>query len=148
MKKKGIIIILKASLLLAVISLISIGAILLIASRIGIPNSPERIAKNKTQAHIQSTFSLGLIPYRLDIGSYPTTKEGLGALLHPPEGKQNEWKGPYLKELPLDAWNQPFQYRFPGVNNMHGSRSYDLWSWGPDGVQSDDDIENWEEPRS
>ena len=148
MRKKGITTILKASLLLVLTSLILIGVLLLISSPLSHPENPELTAPMKTEFQIKNVFKLGLVPYRLDTGSYPTTDEGLVALLHSPNGKENEWKGPYLKELPLDAWNRPYQYKFPGEKNINGQRGYDLWSWGPDGIPSEDDITNWNKPKS
>lgn len=83
-----------------------------------------------------------LMAYRLDIGDYPSTDEGLQALRTAPAGKEKRWKGPYLKKLPNDPWNDnSYQYRYPGIKNPG---SYDVWSFGPDKVESDDDIGNWE----
>ncbi len=92
---------------------------------------------------VNQTAKLGLTPYRLDIGNYPSTEEGLQALVSPPSGKENRWKGPYLEEIPLDPWGNPYQYRFPGSKNVNKSRGYDIWSYGPDGTESADDIGNW-----
>jgi len=77
-------------------------------------------------------------------GSYPTTSQGLDALLNPPEGvdvSKGEW--PYIKDsaVKLDPWNNPYQYAYPSSRNSNG---YDLWSMGPDRVSgTDDDIGNW-----
>jgi general secretion pathway protein G len=80
--------------------------------------------------------------YRIDIGRYPTTEEGLDALIHCPKGLEAKWKGPYLQDprLLLDFWGRPHRYLCPGVRNPKG---YDLSSMGPDGVPSGDDIGNW-----
>jgi general secretion pathway protein G len=51
------------------------------------------------------------------------------------------WKGPYLKNKPLDPWGREYKYRFPGEHNSE----YDLYSLGKDGVESADDITNWGE---
>lgn len=82
-----------------------------------------------------------LVTYRMHMGSYPTTEQGLQALITPP-GDNDRWRGPYLEggKLPLDPWNNPYQYRYPGTKNSEG---YDVFSFGPDGVESDDDIGNW-----
>lgn len=82
-----------------------------------------------------------LMAYRINMGSYPTTEEGLQALVRAPAGKEKNWKGPYVKKLPNDPWDRPYQYRFPGVKSNAG---YDVWSWGPKGVEGDDNIGNWE----
>jgi general secretion pathway protein G len=68
---------------------------------------------------------------RLDVGRYPSSQEGLAALVAQPAGLAT-WRGPYVKgnALPADSWGRPFQYRMPGS----GGRPYDLLSLGADGV--------------
>ena len=85
--------------------------------------------------------SLGL--YKLDTGTYPATSLGLEALRVKPDGVNN-WAGPYLaKEVPMDAWGRPFQYKYPGE---HGDDP-DLISLGADGQPggegNDADIVSW-----
>ncbi len=92
---------------------------------------------------VKQTAKLGLTPYRLDVGNYPTTEEGLKALMKAPAGKEAKWKGPYLEEVPSDPWGNPYQYKFPGTKNVSGARGYDIWSLGVDGTESADDIGNW-----
>mgnify|MGYP000390504966 CR=1 FL=1 len=92
---------------------------------------------------VNQTAKIGLTPYKLDVGNYPATEEGLQALIKAPSGKESRWSGPYLEELPVDPWQNAYQYRFPGSKNVNGARGYDLWSLGPDGVESADDIGNW-----
>ena len=94
---------------------------------------------------VNQTAKIGLTPYKLDMGNYPSTDEGLNALVKAPSGKETRWKGPYLEEVPLDPWQNPYQYRFPGAKNVNGARGYDVWSLGPDGFESTDDIGlgNW-----
>lgn len=101
----------------------------------------EKIAK----LFVNQTLKTALVPYRIDIGNFPSSEEGLSALVKAPAGKEAKWKGPYLEttEIPLDPWNQPYKYRFPGSKNVNGARGYDVWSLGPDGVESADDIGNW-----
>jgi general secretion pathway protein G len=98
-------------------------------------------------AHIFVTQSIktSLLTYRLQMGDYPSTEEGLQALFTAPAGKAERWHGPYVAEgtkYPiLDPWNEPYQYRYPGVHNKGG---YDVWSKGPDKQDgTDDDIGNW-----
>ena len=69
--------------------------------------------------------------YKLDVGSYPTTEQGLQALITRPEGVRH-WHGPYLKgaKLPEDPWGHPFVYRSPSERQGH---DYDLYSLGPSG---------------
>ncbi len=75
--------------------------------------------------------------YRLDMGQYPTTAQGLAALVSPPTNVSDYWDGPYLEdELPLDPWRTPYVYRFP-ANNMHG---FALYSLGADSVEGGEDV--------
>ncbi len=78
--------------------------------------------------------------YEIDNGRFPPA---LQALLTAPAEAMN-WRGPYLeKGIPRDPWQREYQYRLPGTKNPHG---FDLWSLGPDGVESNDDIGNWAQP--
>lgn len=86
-------------------------------------------AKHETaRIQIQSLGS-ALDLFRLEVGRYPTTQEGLQALLARP-GTLEKWNGPYLtrKEMIVDPWSRPYGYRGPG---QHGP--YDLWTLGADG---------------
>jgi general secretion pathway protein G len=69
--------------------------------------------------------------YKLDVGSYPTTDQGLQALINRPPGV-NRWSGPYLKgdKTPDDPWGRPFVYRNPSQRPGH---EFDLYSLGPAG---------------
>lgn len=79
------------------------------------------------KAQIES-FNRALASYRLDVGSFPTTEEGLNALTVKPANAA-KWNGPYLaKALPLDPWDKPYIYRAPGAKS-----EYDLLSYGKDG---------------
>lgn len=81
--------------------------------------------------------------YRYQTGSYPTTAQGLDALIEEPNGVVG-WDGPYLSKpvYPKDAWKQDFMYLSPGVVNVD---TYDLWSIGADGIDGTlDDVINWQ----
>ncbi|MDP2793538.1 MAG: type II secretion system major pseudopilin GspG [Sulfurisoma sp.] len=98
-----------------------------------------------TRAQIE-LIGAGLDSYRLDVGRYPSTEEGLAILWTKPEneGAANNWRGPYLKKkVEKDAWGNAYTYTFPGE---HGE--YDLVSLGVDGVPGgtgeDADINSWE----
>lgn len=66
--------------------------------------------------------------YRMDVGRFPSTEQGLAVLVQAPAGDAR-WRGPYLKgAIPADPWGQAFQYRFPGTNG----RDYDILSLGSD----------------
>ncbi len=91
--------------------------------------------------------SLGF--YQMDNGRFPTTEQGLDALVHKPSGAPvpRNWRtGGYVKggAVPKDAWGGDFQYESPGTNNTD---SFDLWSLGADGApggnDNDADIGNW-----
>jgi len=83
--------------------------------------------------------------YRLDVGDYPTTAQGLPALRVPPKELREpaKWSGPYLpQEVPLDPWKRPYHYQWP---SKHSQEVPDIWSSGPDGVDgTEDDIVNWD----
>lgn len=92
---------------------------------------------------INQTAKLVFTSYKLDMGTYPTTEQGLKALIQAPSGKEGKWKGPYIDAMPEDPWGNPYQYRFPGTRNINKTSGYDIWSHGQDGVESADDIGNW-----
>ncbi len=69
--------------------------------------------------------------YKLDVGTYPDTEQGLRALVERPAGL-TAWNGPYIKGgVPVDPWNHPYSYRDPSTRNGH---DYDLCSAGPPGA--------------
>jgi general secretion pathway protein G len=73
-------------------------------------------------------FEKALDTYRLDVGRYPNTEQGLGALVQRPQNEP-KWSGPYLqKAIPLDPWGRPYQYKSPGERG-----DFDIWSFGKDG---------------
>ncbi|AFQ48713.1 GSPG-related transmembrane protein [Burkholderia cepacia GG4] len=94
------------------------------------PRYFEQVGKSNVKIARAQIVSLGqaLDQYRLDVGAYPTTEEGLDALVNKPQSA-SRWSGPYLqKAVPVDPWERPYQYRSPGE---HGD--YDLFSLGKDG---------------
>ena len=87
-------------------------------------------SKIKVAAAQIELLSSGLDTYRLDVGQYPSTKQGLQALRKAPEGVKN-WDGPYLsKPVPLDPWGHAYHYKRPGKENP-----YSLYTLGRDGVE-------------
>jgi general secretion pathway protein G len=103
----------------------------------------EEKAKVKAARAQIELLSTALDTYRLDIGRYPTSDEGLDALLRRP-GSAEKWDGPYLKkDLPVDPWGKAYVYKSPGD---HGA--FDLLSYGADGVSGGEgdnhDITSWE----
>jgi len=96
---------------------------------------------NTTKAQIAALES-AIGTYRLEVGSFPTTDQGLQALRVRPAGVDN-WDGPYLpKDVPMDAWGHPYIYRCP---SEHGD--YEIISYGADGREGgegiDQDIVSW-----
>jgi general secretion pathway protein G len=93
---------------------------------------------------VGSSIDTYLMRYRLHMGDYPSTAEGLEALVTAPAGKADKWQGPYIKDgkVPVDPWNEPYGYRYPGTKNKSG---YDVFSKGKDKTaDTPDDIGNWE----
>ena len=103
--------------------------------------SSAKLSAAKAQIEL---FGTALDTFRLDVGKYPTTEEGLKALREKPSGVEG-WNGPYLpKEIPLDPWKRPYIYKSPGD---HGD--YDLISYGLDGVEGGEgenqDVVSWKD---
>jgi general secretion pathway protein G len=99
-------------------------------------------AEVKTARAQIDSLEKALDAYRLDVGSYPSTEQGLVSLVQAP-AEQPQWKGPYLKKgVPEDPWHHPYQYKAPGE---HGE--FDLFSLGkdgqPGGTGEAEDIVNW-----
>lgn len=92
---------------------------------------------------IKVTNSLpgALLRFNTHMGRYPTTEEGLQALVRAPQGGDDRWRGPYVKDESalIDAWGNPYQYKFPGTQNPRG---FDLWSLGPN-KEAGPIIGNW-----
>jgi general secretion pathway protein G len=82
--------------------------------------------------------------FNIHMDRYPTTEEGLKALVEAPSGEDKKWKGPYLEKVQNDPWGNPYQYRAPST---HRKGFYDVWSRGSDnadgGEEQAADIGNW-----
>lgn len=96
-----------------------------------------KVAKADIEVNIPTALKL----YELDNGVFPNSEEGIEALFRAVSSSSN-WRGPYLEKKPLDPWGREYKYKSPGV---HRTYDYDLYSLGRDGVESSDDIVNWEE---
>jgi len=113
----------------------------------------------KTKAAVQMRELMKALElYKLDNGVYPSTEQGLQALVEKPTGdpEAKKWKQ-YLDKVPQDPWRNDYIYICPGLNhtknpdedNPESSNLYfrfDLISLGPDGKESDDDIKSWDMP--
>jgi general secretion pathway protein G len=126
------------------IELLVVLAILAMLAAIVVP----RVFRNLEKAKVNTAktqiaaFESAISAYRLDVGSFPTTDQGLQALRTQPGGVEN-WDGPYLpKDIPADPWGHPYVYRCP---SEHGD--YEIISYGADGREGGDgvnkDIESW-----
>jgi len=96
---------------------------------------------------VNESIKLPLTSYRIHMGDYPSTSEGLQALVTAPASRAGQWNGPYLSDarLPLDPWKEQYVYRYPGTKNKTG---YDIFSKGPDKAEgTQDDIGNWSEEK-
>ena len=86
-------------------------------------------------------FEQAILDFRLDTGKLPTQTQGLNILIEKDQSVKN-WKGPYIKGIPLDPWNNEYIYQNPGE---HGE--FDIYSYGadgqPGGEDEDADIGNW-----
>ena len=114
----------------------------LIAALVG-PRLFPKLGKGKQAAAKAQIELLGqaLDQFRLDVGRYPSTQEGLNALMVNPGIEK--WEGPYLKkELPVDPWSRPYLYQQPGTQG-----EYDLYSFGSDGAPGGEgeaaDVASW-----
>jgi general secretion pathway protein G len=96
------------------------------------PAALRQLGGARTSIARQSIQRIGSVLdlYKLDVGSYPNTEQGLGALVAQPAGVST-WNGPYLKGegVPADPWNHPYSYRAPSTRGGH---EYDLCSAGAD----------------
>lgn len=113
--------------MIVVLAIIALVAVLIVPNVIGRPDEA-RVTVAKTDL---KTISAALRLYRLDNGDYPTTEQGLAALVNRPTAPPEpmNWTGDgYLPEAPVDPWGRPYVYRSPGQAGR-----FDLLSYGKDG---------------
>jgi len=116
--------------------------IIAILAGVVLPRLAGRVGKAKEAAARQQiqAFQLQLELYELDTGEFPSTHQGLDALVNNPgvEG----WDGPYLRHIPKDPWGNDYVYTKEATHNV----DFDVYSLGEDGVEgTEDDIGNWQE---
>ncbi len=127
------------------IELMVVMIILGLLAALVVPRMFGRIGEAKKKAAYAQIelFGTALDSFRLDVGRYPTSAEGLESLVTQITGVE-DWNGPYLKkiEIPLDPWNNSYHYESPG---RHGD--YDLYSFGADNTEGGEgdnqDIVSW-----
>lgn len=107
---------------------------------------PKLVGKSKkakikaAEAQI-SNFKTSLNSYEMNVGEFPSTSQGLKALVErPSDVEEDDWEGPYMDDIPKDPWNREYIYKSPGEHN----KDFDLSSMGPDRQEgTEDDITNW-----
>jgi general secretion pathway protein G len=101
------------------------------------------IAKEQRARSDLQTIKTQLSSYEMENQFLPTTEQGLIALVKQPttEPVPTRWR-PLMEKMPTDPWGSSYQYRIPA---QHSGKQYDLYSLGPDRVESKDDIGNWDE---
>lgn len=128
------------------IELLVVLAILGLIAAFAVPRVLGYLSGAKTDAAMIQIRNIGaaLDLYRLENGSYPSTAEGLKALIEKPQGARR-WNGPYLDKAEgiIDPWGRPYRYRFPPEHGLE----YDLFSLGADdaegGEGENSDVLNW-----
>jgi len=130
----------------SLIELLVVLVILGLLAGVVAPQVMKHVGKAKSDSARLQIDDLGaaIDLYYLELGDYPTTAQGLSALIVAPANASN-WNGPYLKKkkVPKDPWNRDFIYKSPGDNG-----DYDLSTLGKDnqkgGIKEDKDIFSWE----
>ena len=125
-----------------------IAIIALLVGTVIVNIGPQRKKAFETQAKNQiNAYRMALQAYSLDNGIFPTTDQGLQALVAAPSSEPvpTKWRGPYLDPAVIkpDPWNRPYLYVCPAQQNPD-PEGFDLYSSGPDGrPNTDDDVVSW-----
>ncbi|MEI6875688.1 MAG: type II secretion system major pseudopilin GspG [Verrucomicrobiia bacterium] len=129
--------------LLEIMLVVVIIGMLLTVATVKIQGNAEKARLTAARSDIEGSLRTALGLYELDNGRFPSTEQGLKALVEKPtsEPQPPSWRQ-YLekKTPPKDPWGRDYVYACPGVHNVD---SYDLSSLGKDGVESEDDVRNW-----
>ena len=122
---------------MVVVVILGILAAMIVPKIMSRPDQAKIVKAQQDVMAIQSALDL----YKLDNGFYPSTDQGLQALVTKPDGdpQPQNWKsGGYLPSTPTDPWSKPYQYLNPGA---HGD--VDVFSYGPSGKAGANEIGNW-----
>jgi general secretion pathway protein G len=132
----------RAFTLLEIMLVVVIIGMLLSVAVVKIQGRAEQARETATKQDIEGSLRTALNLYELDNGTFPTSEQGLTALYQKPatEPVPQKWRQYLEKKINKDPWGRDYIYRYPGA---HNTESYDLSSFGKDGVESDDDIKNW-----
>ena len=126
--------------IMVVVVILGILAATIIPQFVGTTHDAKVSAAKSHIAELESALER----FNVHMDRYPTTDEGLKALVETPANDDKRWRGPYVKQLRLDPWGSPYEYRAPGV---HHRSSFDLWSRGADKADGGEgegaDIGNW-----
>ena len=123
---------------MVVVVILAILAAIVVPRILQRPEQARIVAAKQDIESIENALSL----YKLDNGFYPTTSQGIQALVTKPDSPpvpENWAPGGYLKKLPVDPWNNPYHYMHPG---QHGE--IDIWSNGPPGGDEKGVVGNWQ----
>lgn len=128
---------------MVVVVIMGILAAMVVPKIMSRPDQAKIVRAGQDIQSIQSALDL----YKLDNGAYPTSDQGLQALVSKPSAPPvpQNWKdGGYLQQLPMDPWNNPYHYQNPGTHNSNG---VDIFSYGPSnqagGTGTNATIGNW-----
>jgi general secretion pathway protein G len=126
--------------MMVVVVVIGVLAAMIIPNFIGTTYDAKVSAAKGSVAELEAALER----FNVHMDRYPTTEEGLKALVEAPAGDDKKWRGPYVKVLRADPWGSPYQYRCPGT---HHATSFDIWSQGADKADGGEgegvDIGNW-----
>jgi general secretion pathway protein G len=121
--------------LLLVMVILAILAAVVVPKMVGRSEQARESAAKTGIANLETALNT----FEVDNGRFPSSEEGLQALLTPP-GNTPNWHGPYLPKPPLDPWNNAFVYVYPGQHNTGG---FDLYTTSGGADTSGNKINNW-----
>ena len=133
----------RAFTLLEIIIALAILSMLVGIAVVNFGGTLDNAAITTAKLFVNDAIKLPLFSYKSQMGDFPSTSEGLQALVSAPASKADQWHGPYLADgkIPLDPWGEAYIYRYPATKNKTG---YDILSKGPDKTEgTPDDIGNW-----
>ena len=130
--------------LIEIMAVVVIMGMLMATLAVGIAGQLDNAQRKNAKAQI-IRIEQALEFYKLDNRRFPTTDQGLDALINepsaPPAPRDYNPAGYIKKDAIEDPWGAAFEYRIPGEQNLY---TFDIWSLGPDGVEGGDDIQNWD----